>query len=434
MAERLNGTQLDRAASNTSRTRSHSRHFTTGRTRRAVLQSSLALAAASGLGHGAFARGMQDQFRRSALRVDGPELVNAAGETVRLQGINLGGWLVTEAWMCGFTDSADTRVQAGPLGVEGRSTVQSLEARFGAERAARLMRAWRANWMTSHDLDQIRSWGFNLVRAPISYRTLRDADGRWIRNNAGEIDFSPMDWLVAEAARRGLYTIFVLHVWPDQREQYDRIARPEGRPILDAMTELWTAVAERYRGNGAVAGFDIINEFPGNWGVHKALAKAIRDADPDRVLIFEGYTFDEFAERHANGVITNSVYSDHIYRADPVSQDDIVATVKGYESRAFPVYVGEFLAADFHAATAVMDAAGLSWSPWTYKTVDMGDWGAVNYHSELRVDIQNDTYETLLDTWSEALSTWTRPWEARNVWLNEGRIPTNLTGNTGPLQ
>lgn len=35
----------------------------------------------------------------SLLRVRGTDIVNTAGETVRLRGTNLGGWLMQEGWM-----------------------------------------------------------------------------------------------------------------------------------------------------------------------------------------------------------------------------------------------------------------------------------------------------------------------------------------------
>ena len=79
------------------------------------------------------------------------------------------------------------------------------------------MGIWQDHWITTRDLDRMRDSGFNLVRVPISYRTLQHADGSWIRNSEGGIDFSRMDWIVREAFRRDMFTIFDLHVWPETR-------------------------------------------------------------------------------------------------------------------------------------------------------------------------------------------------------------------------
>jgi len=59
-----------------------------------------------------------------ALRCNGCELRNASDELVTLRGINLGGWLVTENWMCGLSDSIN----------EQRFARETLESRFGSER------------------------------------------------------------------------------------------------------------------------------------------------------------------------------------------------------------------------------------------------------------------------------------------------------------
>src|ERR1017187_766231 len=132
---------------------------------------------------------MRDQYMTSYIHVDGSHLVAANGREVELHGINVGGWLVTETWMCGFTDSKDTQESSGSGGVAGRSTLESLENRFGPEKAAALMGVWQDHWMTAKDLDQIHEAGFNLIRVPISYRTLQHADGSWIVDAHGQIDF-----------------------------------------------------------------------------------------------------------------------------------------------------------------------------------------------------------------------------------------------------
>ncbi len=157
---------------------------------------------------------LQNVYKPSYLHVDGSRLIAANGREVKLRGINIGGWLVTESWMCGFVDSKDTKEATGSAGLAGRSALDSLEDRFGPEKAAALMNTWQDHWITARDLDQIQNAGFNLIRIPISYRTLQHADGSWVLDSHGQIDFNRMDWVVREAAKRGIYTIFDLHVWP----------------------------------------------------------------------------------------------------------------------------------------------------------------------------------------------------------------------------
>ena len=347
--------------------------------------------------------------RGSYLRVAGPALEGRDGRRVVLHGVNIGGWLVTETWMCGFVNSADTAAASGAGGLWGRSTLESLEQRFGPDQAATLAAAWEDNWITTRDLDRIRDGGFNLVRVPISYRTLQHADGSWILDAQRRIDFDRMDWIVREAAARGIYTIFDLHVWPGQRTDKDRIGRPDGADIRAAMARLWTAIAAHYRGDGAIAAFDLINEFPGAWGVQQVLAKAVHDADPQRLQVVEGFTFPEFMKLHQAGAFPNAIFSDHFYADAPLSADAIAQRLRATANSPVPVYIGEFLAADFPAATRLINQTGASWSSWTYKTVDMGEWGTFNYYPTLRTDIQNDRYEAILAKWSVDLTAWQQP-------------------------
>ena len=357
------------------------------------------------------------------LHVEGRRLLSAEGREVQLRGVNLGGWLVTEDWMCGFENTADDKAASGPGGVPGRHALESLQVRFGAVKATQLIEAWRDHWMTAADLDQVQAAGFNLVRVPISYRLLQDEEGGWALDAAGALDFSRMDWIVREAAQRGLYTIFDLHVWPEQRVASEKIGRPEGEAIRQSMVRLWTAIADHYRGEGSIAGFDLINEFPGAWGVQQVLSEALRKADPGRVQIVEGFTLPEFLKVQQGGAFPNAVFSEHLYGDAPLTTEEMSARLKADLDSPVPVYVGEFLAKDFRASTALMNAAKISWSSWTYKTVDMGDWGVFNYGSSLRTDIQNDAFEAILSRWVIDLVQWRKPGASVNASVNEDRRP-----------
>ena len=191
------------------------------------------------------------------------------------------------------------------------------------------------------------------------------------------------------------------------------------------MARLWTAIAAHYRGNGAVAAFDLINEFPGAWGVQQVLADAVRQGDPRRVQVIEGFTFAEFLKLHDAGIFPNSVFSDHFYAAAPLTTAEIEARLQATTGSPVPVYVGEFLAADFAAATRLMDQAGTAWSSWTYKTVDQGEWGVFNYHPELATDIQHDSFQTIADKWSTPLTSWNQPDQIPNYSLNNDRVVGN---------
>lgn len=358
------------------------------------------------------------------LRIDGRRLVTDDGHEVRLRGVNIGGWLVTEAWMCGITDSRDTREAGESPGGAGRFTQETLEARFGEDRAKQLQDAWLDHWITAKDLDDIRDAGFNLIRVPISYRTLQHADGRWMLDAHGRIDFSRMDWIVAEAGRRGVYTVFDLHVWPEQRYDYEKIGRPEGEGIRRSMSRLWSTIAAHYRGDSAIAGFDLINEFPGAWGVQQQLSKAVEAGDPDRIQIVGGFALSDFLKLHHRGKFPNGVFSEHLYDAEPIAAAALSERLRQDEGSSVPVYIGEFLADDLPASARMMDFAGVSWSSWTFKTIDSGRWGLVNDPTHSRVDVEHEAFFEILAQWTRGMKSAERPMHVPGYPL-DGRAPVS---------
>jgi len=96
---------------------------------------------------------MDDRF----LKTDGTLVrdQSGTGEEVLLQGVNLGGWLLQEGWMC-------------PLGVKDEKTLRAtLTDRFGEEGMRELIDAYQEAWITEADLDVIAETGYNFVRVPM---------------------------------------------------------------------------------------------------------------------------------------------------------------------------------------------------------------------------------------------------------------------------
>ena len=346
------------------------------------------------------------------LHAQGKDLVDRAGRVVHLRGVNVGGWLVTESWMCGQKDDG------------GRGALEQLEKRFGPVRAAALMDAWQDHWFTTADLDLIQRWGFNVLRVPFGYRTLQDAGGQWKRDAQGRIDFGRMDWVVAQAGRRGIYVVFDLHVWPRQLEKgnYGLPSRwsDDGKAVRAQMRDLWTEVAKHYKGDGRVAGFDVINEPEGSPfnAPHHAFADAIRAQDPDRLVIVEWSGYENTPKEFPG----NTAYSDHYAFHDQATLDKYKASLAAHPEVRVPLFLGEMKAGDDTEAGArwmadAMNKEGWNWAVWTYKAVGVGGWAAFNYDASLRYDLSQNSYETLMDKWTHGLTQWQDPKQPPNFHL-----------------
>ena len=353
------------------------------------------------------------------LRTKGREIHDRTGKIVQLRGVNIGGWLVTEGWMCGQTDDA------------GRGALEQLEKRFGPEKAAQLMNAWRDHWFTAKDLDKIRSYGFNVIRVPFGYRNLQDANGKWIRNSRGEIDFARMDWVVDEAAKRNIYVIFDLHTWPGEYGFPSRWSK-EGIECRAKMAVLWKEVARHYRENGDVAAFDVINEPEGSPGnaPHHDFYNAIRSQDSRRMIIEEWVSYPGLKNEKWTNVVWSSHYPEDTDKSLP--KDAVEERIAAFDKKEkisetpevkVPVFIGEMKAPDDNAQAAkalvkALEKRGWHWAVWTYKGVNNGGWASFNYHQELKYDLAKDSYEDILKKWSVGLSQWQHPGKPENHRFN----------------
>lgn len=336
------------------------------------------------------------------LQTSGTRIVDRNNKPLLLRGTNIGGWLVTEGWMNGYTDTSDK----DPY----RWSQETLERRFGAQTAESLLNTWRDNFFTSDDLDNLKNIGVNAIRVPFGYRNLQRADGSWIKNSAGNIDFGRLDWVVAEAGKRGIYTILDFHIWQGQKEDYSRISQnsDQGRADQAKAADIWVQVAKHFKGNANVAGFDPLNEPTGSYAnyMQDAMYKAIRSVDADRIIFMESMNADPSSLKwkqvvysiHQYGMMGTDFGSNQV-----VFQKDIYGDVASFRRFGIPTYVGEFMVQDSGPMLSWLlnqyNQNELHWTSWTYKTVDLGPWGLCNLSGQSRVNLLTDSESTIRDRW-----------------------------------
>ncbi len=401
------------------------RKFTMLSTKSLVLAAATFFALAGYVAADPFSNGVNDDH---FLRAKGPVLRdhNGAGEPVQLRGVNLGGWLEWQDWMCPL-DSSKTLRDANP-GHNGYDFElrRLLVKRFGAPVAEGLIGAYEDAWITARDLDNIKALGLNAVRLTLAYDTLLNEDGSW-RDDA----FKRIDWLVQNAWDRGIYTILDFHAFlPPAADQdgsasgYWNNAAQQGETI-----QIWTHLAEHFRGNPAVAMYDLLNE-PTNsapkgkpepkaatvCALYDRLYHAIRGMDPDHAIAMEGmWDWQSLRDPRFAGY-QNVVYSFHWYHfgtktlaeTNTGTDADLRGAVKMRSLWLVPAFIGEFnLFGDAMAwkyALQAYDAAGLSWTEWTYKNKGGGtdSWGVYTTIESKAPPIPNlttDPAETIRAKW-----------------------------------
>ncbi|MFC6016762.1 glycoside hydrolase family 5 protein [Plantactinospora solaniradicis] len=215
------------------------------------------------------------------IRVDGDRLVDATGTVVTLAGVGLGGWLNMENFITGYpgTESQQRRALHAALGDEG---YQRFFTRF------------LTDFFAAEDAGYLASLGFNSVRVPFSYRHFEDDDRPFVLKPEG---FHWLDRVVEQCADAGLYTILDLHAVPGHQNQNWHSDNPTHwahfwthRHFQDRVVHLWEAIAQRYRDNPAVAGYNPVNEPADPSGevigpFYERLVGAIREVDSRHVLV-----------------------------------------------------------------------------------------------------------------------------------------------------
>lgn len=366
------------------------------------------------------AAALPDRF----LTAKGNILQDPSGKTVQLRGVNLGCWLVMEPWMCPMDSSG--------LKDEG-SARDLLEKRFGKAAAEGLIQDWQESWFDDSDLDRIAALGLNAVRLPIWYRNLQTEDGQWLPDG-----FKRIDWFVQSAWKRGIYTILDLHGAPGGQtkgESTGRI-RPKAElwnneAHLARTTALWQRIATRYRGNPAVAAYDLLNE-PSDapslgtlWSTYDRLYRAIREIDPDHVLSIEGCINTRVGEKSIGWGWDalphpdlfgwkNMLYQLHHYEWDwnhldkqKRGIDFHVSEWNSHKSYGVPVYMGEFnpMAQEqaWSHALGKLTESGFHWTFWTYKATHgtgSDSWGLYNpIRKPVAPNLATDDLETIRTKW-----------------------------------
>lgn len=357
------------------------------------------------------------------LTVKGRKMYNQKGEEVQLKGVNLGGWLIHEDWLC--PDELPKGVQ-----YDHETILEILEERFGREKAHELTKLYEENWITEYDLDIIKERGFNCVRVPFWYRNFYfDDKGTKILDENGDWDFSILDWVIEECAERELYVILDMHGAVGSQSDAPHSGRAfqgaqlyekseRGEEYRRLTIELWQAIASRYADSPAVAMYDLLNEpmcdvecseierrAKNEW-IYGLLYDAVREVDTKHIITMEAiWTGFALPKTFLKGW-NNIVYQVHFYNnSDFIFNFFLLLTIALHPN--VPLMVGEFYP---HQKTtwsncfSTMNKLNYSWMLWTYKATGHGMWssdwcmfGAKN--GFWNANIANGTYEDIAYAW-----------------------------------
>lgn len=329
------------------------------------------------------------------LRVSGDHIVNQKGDTVVLRGFGLGGMLHMENFINGYTANEEA-MREGLLEV------------LGDKKYNLFFETLLESYFTEPDAAYVASLGLNLIRIPINYHHFEDdMNPRVIKEEA----FKHLDRVIDLCAKHHIYTIIDLHALPGFQNQHWHSDNPTHKALFwnhkdfqDRAVILWEAIAQRYKNNPWVAGYDLINEPADPTGkrvflYYARLRDAVRKIDSKHILFLEGdryaADFSSFTEVWDNTVYTNHDYARPGFGGDypgvidgkrfdkDVIEQDFLKKSAFMLTHKAPIWVGEF--GPLYTGDPAQDAMryqvlkdqlayyrkyNASWCIWLYK--DMG--------------------------------------------------------------
>ena len=344
------------------------------------------------------------------LKVNGTQIrkQKGTGDVVYLRGTNAGGWLVQENWM-NPTNASDQKTM-----------MTTLANRFGTSKRDELVSTYENNYWTTQDFDNCAEMGMSVIRLPFTYMNLCDDNGN-LKSNA----FDRLDWFVQNCSQRGMYVILDMHGAFGSQNGMDHSGEiNDGKQLYynqsnkDKTLNLWKKIAEHFKGNPAVAAYDILNE-PGikaaatyslHWDFYNEIYNTIRSKDSNHIIIMESCWDADNLPRPSQYGWKNVAYEYHYYPWNAQNSSDAqksyfsgkVSDIANH-NYGVPTFVGEFTCFEqeegWKAAMSTFNGQGWHWTTWSYKVTGNSSWGIYNHNPE-KVDIYNDSADTIKNKWS----------------------------------
>lgn len=280
------------------------------------------------------------------LKVKGQDIVTPNGESFLIQGINLGNWLNPEGYMFLFKDVSSYRL-----------IDQAFREMVGPDFTDQFWKTFKDNYITREDIAYIKQTGMNSIRLPFHYKLFTDEDYMGLKSN--QDGFARVDSVIKWCKAEGLYVILDMHDAPGGQTG-DNIDDSYGYPWLfesetskQLFSEIWKKIADRYKNEPTVLGYDLLNEpiatyFTNKEEINKLLVpvykrgvEAIRSVDPNHIILLGGAQWNSnFSMFDEKAIDSNMLYTCHRYWCDTL-QSNLQDFIDFRNKVNLPLYMGE---------------------------------------------------------------------------------------------
>ncbi|MEC9262052.1 MAG: RICIN domain-containing protein [Pseudomonadota bacterium] len=315
---------------------------------------------------------------------DGTKIIDEQGNELFLSGINLGNWLVWEGYLMMGDFNYRTHTQF----------FNELSSALGSsDRAAEFEYQWRLNYVDEQAIADLKALGFNSVRVPFNYNLF------WWNNQLRDNGFEYFDRVIEWCRKYDMYVLLDMHGAPGYQnpgdhadnvnsnasQPRDSVTFWDGNNVQIAAT-IWRHIANRYKDEPVVWGYDLINEpVPQDGREYEllpsliTLRNAIREVDNNHIIVAEGSWWGSDLSKidWTNGQTqaqtginyqwdSKLVYQIHHYGpvADTMGREDITNNLN------IPLIIGEYGETDEANLLAITNWAKqelAGYFPWSFK-------------------------------------------------------------------
>jgi aryl-phospho-beta-D-glucosidase BglC (GH1 family) len=229
-------------------------------------------------------------------------------QTMRLKGVNLGGWLLMEGYILGGRNISESEFKNRFKKIYGEKELKNFEKKF------------RENFIYEIDFKNIKSLGANCVRVPFSWRLLEKDS--FIYDEGG---FKYLKKVLNWAKIYNLGVILDLHAavgaqncdW--HSDSFGKALLWKNKNFQKRTFRLWEEIVGRFKEEENLVGYDLLNEpvlkeeeilkkF------YQQLIKIIKEIDKKHTIFLEGNLWAQKIEFLKDLIEENISISIHIYQ------------------------------------------------------------------------------------------------------------------------
>ena len=321
-----------------------------------------------------------DKVISGFLRADGKKIVSDNNDNVLLRGWGLGNWLLCEGymWLALGNENFDR-----PRRIE-----RIVKELIGTKESEKFWQSFRDNYITEKDIAHMKQLGYNSVRIPISAALFIAEEPELIWKEEG---FKRLDDCIGWCKKHDMYAFIDLHgasggqTGANIDDSIDDIPRLfMDAEYFDKTIALWGRLAQIYKDEVAVGGYDLLNEpirpqsgtlksydhlLPMLSEFYVKCIAEIRKYDKAHLISLEGHhwatSLDVFNQKYDdNYVIHFHRYANH---PDKASFDEFLEASEKWNVPLWLGETGENKHEWFSAYYKICENYNIGYNLWPYK-------------------------------------------------------------------